>query len=188
MYRPKDIIFLGDIKHNIPILTFQERNDVKNLLKKIQSFGLIHILPGNHDGNIKKIIPEDVILHPSDGFIYENIGFIHGHRWPDIRLMKCDQIIIGHTHPTIMLSDRLGYKSFEPCWIKGKFIKSKIEEKYSNTKNPQILVMPAFNPLCGGIAVNMDGISGPFGKIMDIKNSQVYLLDGSYLGYVKDIK
>jgi len=50
------------------------------------------------------------------------------------------------------------------------------------------LVMPAFNPLCGGIAVNKEGIMGPIGKIMDIKNAQVYLLDGSSLGRVKDIQ
>lgn len=48
--------------------------------------------------------------------------------------------------------------------------------------------MPAFNPLCGGIAANQEGITGPIGKIMDVKNAEVYLLDGSALGKVKDIK
>jgi metallophosphoesterase superfamily enzyme len=48
--------------------------------------------------------------------------------------------------------------------------------------------MPAFNPLCGGIAVNQDGISGPFGKFIDIKNAQIYLIDSSDLGKVKDLE
>jgi len=187
-YRPRDIVLLGDIKHNIPSSTIQERKDVKKLLENIQSYGTIHIIPGNHDGNIKKISPEGIIIHTSDGIVIENIGFAHGHRWPGDKIMKCKQLIIGHTHPNIMLTDRLGYKTFEPCWLKGKFIKQKMKEKYTYTTDAKILVMPAFNPLCGGIAVNREGVAGPIGRIMDIGNSEVYLLDGSFLGKVKNIK
>jgi len=102
--------------------------------------------------------------------------------------MQAKQIIIGHTHPTIMLTDRLEYKSYESCWLKGKTIKEKLQQKYPESNDPEILVIPAFNPLCGGAAANKEGITGPFGKIIDIPNSQVYLLDGSSLGKVKNIK
>ena len=47
--------------------------------------------------------------------------------------------------------------------------------------------MPAFNPLCGGMAVNQEGITGPIGKIIDIQNTQMYLIDGTSLGKVIDI-
>ena len=186
-YKPNEIILLGDIKHNIPSTTFQEKNDVKKFLKQIQKISTIHIIPGNHDGNIHKLSPKDIIYHPSDGFICENIGFTHGHRWPSENVMKCDQIIIAHTHPTVMLTDRLKYKSFEPCWLKGYFIKSKLKEKYPSASNPELLIIPAFNPLCGGIAVNREGVTGPLGKLIDIENSRVYLLDGTSLGTVKNI-
>jgi len=186
-YKPEEIILLGDIKHNIPSSTFQERKDVKNFLEKIQKLSTIHIIPGNHDGNIHKLAPENIIYHPSDGFILENIGFVHGHRWPNQEIMKCEQIITAHTHPTVMLTDRLEYKSFEPCWLKGNFIKSKLKEKYPNASNSEILIVPAFNPLCGGIAVNREGVTGPLGKLIDIENSIVYLLDGTSLGTVKNI-
>jgi hypothetical protein len=187
-YKPKEIILLGDIKHNIPSSTIQERKDVRNFLETIQTYGIIHIIPGNHDGNIQKISPPDIIVHPSDGFVLENLGFVHGHRWPSEEIMRCKQLIIGHTHPTVMFTDRLGYKAFEPCWIKGKFIEDKLKEKYPNSTDSEILVMPAFNPLCGGIAANQEGITGPIGKIIDVKNAEVYLLDGSALGKAKDIK
>lgn len=187
-YKPKEIILLGDIKHNIPSSTIQERKDVKNFLETIQSHGVIHIIPGNHDGNIQKITPSEILIHPSDGFVIENLGFVHGHRWPSKEIMQCKQIIIGHTHPTIMLTDRLGYKTFEPCWLKGKTIESKMKEKYPDSKDMQILIIPAFNPLCGGISANREGITGPIGKIIDVKNAEVYLLDGSAIGKVKDIK
>lgn len=187
-FNPKEIILLGDIKHNIPSATFQERKDVRNFLTQITEFGTIHIIPGNHDGFISKLSPEEIILHPSDGFSIENVGFVHGHRWPNEEITQCDQIIIGHTHPTVMFTDRLDFKTFEPCWMKGLFLKDKLKEKYPNSKNPEVLVMPAFNPLCGGLATNQEGITGPIGKIIDIKNSQIYLIDGTSLGKIKDIK
>jgi len=187
-FKPEEIVFLGDIKHNIPSSTIQERRDVKRFLEAVQSYGVIHIVPGNHDGNIQKLLPAPVHLHPSNGFILETIGFVHGHRWPSEEVMRCQQIVIGHTHPTIMLTDRLGYKTFEPCWLRGTFIKTKVKEKYPDATNPEVIVMPAFNPLCGGIAVNKEGIVGPFGKILRLTNAQVYLLDGAFLGRVQDIK
>ena len=87
-----------------------------------------------------------------------------------------------------MFKDRLEFKTFEPCWVKGNFLKDRVNEKYPNSKNPEILVIPAFNPLCGGFAVNQKGISGPIGKIMDIDNSKIYLIDGTSLGKVRDLK
>lgn len=187
-YKPKEIVLLGDIKHNIPSSTIQERKDVKNFLEEIKSYGIIHIIPGNHDGNIQKISPNHTIIHPSDGFIIENIGFVHGHRWPSKEIMNCKQIVMGHTHPNIMFTDRLGYKTFEPCWIKGNFYDKKLKEKYPDSTNPQVLVMPAFNSLCGGIAANKEGITGPLGKIIEIENAQIFLVDGTYLGKIKDIR
>ena len=181
-YKPKEIILLGDIKHNIPTSTIQERRDVKFFLEEIKNYAKISIIPGNHDGNIQRLTQNEITIHPSDGITIGDIGFIHGHRWPNKEVMNCKQIVMGHTHPTVMLKDRLGYKSYEPCWIKAKFSEVKLKEKFPDSKDPELLIMPAFNPLCGGIAANKDGIAGPIRKIMDIENSQVYLLDGTDMG------
>jgi putative SbcD/Mre11-related phosphoesterase len=186
--RVKDIIFLGDIKHNIPSSTLQERTDIKAFLNTIQEYGTLHVLPGNHDGNIDRFLPPAVILHPSDGFVFEGLGFTHGHRKPAQEVMQCNQVIIGHTHPMVMLIDRLGYRTFERCWLRGAPLSDKLQEKYPNSSTSQILIMPAFNPLCGGIAVNRDPLLGPFGSLIDIDNANLYLLDGSSLGKVKDLK
>lgn len=187
-YKPKEIILLGDVKHNIPSATIQERRDVRKFLGIIKEFGNIYIIPGNHDGFIQKLSSEEIIIHPSDGYSLENVGFVHGHRWPSEEIMQCEQIIIGHTHPTIMFTDRLEHKTFEPCWVKGRFSKDKLKEKYQSSGDPEILIMPAFNPLCGGIAVNQDGVTGPLGKIIDIENSMIYLIDGTSLGKINNLK
>jgi len=47
--------------------------------------------------------------------------------------------------------------------------------------------MPAFNPLCGGIAVNREMLIGPMSKIMDIRNSYVYMLNGINLGRIRNL-
>lgn len=187
-YKPKDIVLLGDIKHNIPSASIQERKDVRKFLRIISGYGNVHIVPGNHDGFIHKLSTEEINVHPSDGFIIENVGFAHGHRWPSSETMDCELVIAAHTHPTVMLKDRLEYRTFEPCWMRGSFLKDKLVEKYPNSKSLQVIVMPAFNPLCGGMAVNSDGITGPLGKIIDVKNSLVYLIDGTSLGKTKDIE
>ena len=183
-----DIILLGDIKHNIPSSTIQERTDVNRFLNTIQTYGTLHILPGNHDGNIDRLLPSTVKLHSSDGFVFDGIGFTHGHRKPNKEVMQCEQVVIGHTHPTVMLTDRLGYRTFEQCWLRSVPLSDSLLEKYPTSHTLQILIMPAFNPLCGGIAVNRDPLLGPFKSLIDIESAEVYLLDGSSLGKVKDLK
>jgi len=186
-FNPRDIILLGDIKHNIPTSTARERKDVTNLLESICNFGEVHIIPGNHDGNVNKITPSQVKIHSSSGAVFNDIGFVHGHRWPDSNIINCKHIVTAHTHPTVMLTDRLGHRYFEPCWVRTKFLKEKIREKYPEGGDSEILIMPAFNPLCGGMAINSEGVTGPFGKVIDVKNADIYLLDGAYLGKVKNI-
>ena len=188
-FKPKEIILLGDVKHNIPSTTNLERRDVKNFLATIQGYVNIHIIPGNHDGNIRYLCPEEIVVHPSEGYIVDNVGFFHGHRWPSREVISCDMVIMGHTHPNVILTDRLGVKNFENCWVRGKFKKDTLIEKYQIKKfDTEILIMPAFNPLCGGISVNREGIIGPVGRIIDLNNSDIYLIDGTFIGKIKNIK
>jgi uncharacterized protein len=182
-----DIILLGDIKHMIPSITIQERTDVRRFINTIQSYGTLHVLPGNHDGNIDRLLGSEIQLHPSDGFVFEGIGFTHGHRWPSVEVMQCEQVVIGHTHPQVMLTDRLGYQTFEQCWMRCNSFTDKLKEKYPTSRTSQILIMPAFNPLCGGIAVNRDALLGPFGSLIDVQTSELYLLDGTSIGQIKDL-
>jgi len=184
-YNSKKIFLLGDIKHNIPNITFQEKKDVSDFLEDLISFCEVNIIPGNHDGNIKKIAPNDVIIHSSKGYIYKKIGLIHGHTIPTKELMLSDYLILAHTHPSIMLEDRLGYRYFESCWLKGEINNINL---YKRSNSIKFIVLPAFNPFCGGIAINIEGFIGPFNKIIETNECEVFLLDGSYLGKIKDLK
>jgi putative SbcD/Mre11-related phosphoesterase len=188
-YHPSQIMILGDVKHTIPSTPFLEKKELYEFIQGLQSYGEVHIIPGNHDGAIQHYLPPSVHLHSSQGILIENIGFFHGHRWPHPSLLTAEHLIFGHSHPTIMLSDRLGYQSYEPCWIKTGLITQSTKKKYpSFNKDITIVILPAFNTLCGGIAINKDGLVGPMKSIVDIKNARVFLLDGSDLGSVQHIK
>jgi len=165
-----------------------KKKQIYDFLNDLNKYANIHILPGNHDGGIGNIIPDNIILHESDGVIINNIGFIHGHRWPKSSLLNCDFLIFGHTHPTIMLTDRLGFKNYEPCWIKTYPLEEGIIKKYNSyNEKIQFIILPAFNPLCGGMAVNKEGMVGPISNILNLNEADVFLLDGSQIGKVKNL-
>ena len=184
----RKLLILGDLKHIVPSMPHSQMKDVKLFLEKLSEIVEIHLIPGNHDGGIERILTNDIILHESDGYTVGDIGFTHGHRWPSSKIMECKRLVIAHTHPTIMLRDGFGYRYFERCWVVAKVNKDKVNERYPNSNVRSILIMPAFNSLSGGTAINKEGILGPFGKIIELNSSQIYLLDGSALGNLEDIK
>jgi uncharacterized protein len=182
-----DVYLLGDIKHNIPTWTIQERSDVKFFLERLSAKATVHILPGNHDGLIERLTPPNVTIHPSSGVTLGDIGLLHGHRWPGTDLYAQETLIIAHTHPTVQFTDRLGYKSIEPCWLRGPCLQDKLKEKDPQAGCQQLIVLPAFNPLCGGIAVNREALLGPVAGLLNIPETSVYLLDGTALGTIADL-
>ncbi len=187
-YHPRKIMILGDIKHSIPATPFHEKRELFSFLTDLSEFAAVHIIPGNHDGGIINLIPESIRVHSSAGFFMDDIGFVHGHRWPKQQLMQGDYLLVAHSHPTIMLTDRLGFQNYEPCWIKTTLLHSHTQQIYSTfNKELKIIILPAFNQLCGGLAVNKDGLMGPLQKITDLAHADVFLLDGTHLGKVKEI-
>ena len=58
--KPDSLILLGDIKSGIKSITKTEWNDVPIFLEKIKKRINITIIPGNHDANIEKLIPEGI--------------------------------------------------------------------------------------------------------------------------------
>ena len=58
---------------------------------------------------------------------------------------------------------------------------------------PELIIIPSFNELCGGVAFNEsldDDLLGPLfsSGAVDIDNAQVYLLDGTCLGALRHIR
>jgi len=194
--KSKRLVILGDIKHDVPGISYQEIKEIPEFLRELSGRIKVEICLGNHDTYLKDILPEGIKLHDSRGFKIKSFGFNHGHAWPSKELMSCDHLIICHTHPTIQFMDKFGYRIVEPVWIKTKIDKEKIKERYKikKTGKLKIIIMPAFNRLLGGTPVNVksknDELLGPLLKnnFIDMKTAEIYLLDGTYLGKLKDFE
>lgn len=194
------VILLGDIKHNVPRTTKLEQEDIPYFLRSIAEHATIDIVPGNHDSGLTYLIPwqEDlrIKLHRSKGFVLQNIGFMHGHTWPALELLSCDYVVMGHNHPSIRLADPLGHLSAQPVWIRTRFVEAVFRERYTDLEwfaNPRVIIMPAFNELAGGVAFNeatYDTLLGPLftNKAVELETAEVYLLDGTYLGTISQLR
>ena len=172
------LIINGDLKHGIPSERWEFR-DVRLFLREIrESFREVHIIKGNHDGGIERALPGWVSMHEGSGLLLDGYGILHGHAWPSEDLEPARGLIIGHTHPAIMFIDSLGNSHKEPCWIKGRY------------REKEVIVMPAMSLFYGGSPVNEGKLLGPIlnSGDFDADNSEIYLLDGTYAGKLKEIK
>ncbi len=193
----QEIIFLGDLKNQIPNLSWQERKEIPNFLKKISREKEIKIIPGNHDGNITKLIPKEVSekieIKSIRGYVKDDVYLFHGHTWPRKEAFSQEKILMGHNHPIIVFEDELGRKHNEKSWIRSKINKNNLNDRYNelNWNNPELIVQPAYNELVGGVAFNSseENFLGPLFKsgAVNIENMTSTLIDGTYIGKIKRI-
>lgn len=167
----KSLIILGDLKHQIPRTPFRELHEVRRYTETIREQANIILIKGNHDGSIESIIPECEVVPE------KRVGkylLIHGHRNPKDKTYK--GIIMAHNHPVVRFKDKLGGITQEKAWLVSK----------------EIYMMPSFNDLISGTPVEECSL-GPIAKKLKPEDTQVYLLDGTYIGKVshlhdKDLK
>lgn len=185
----EELVILGDLKHVVPTSPPSQRKDISRFFQILGPIEVI-LVPGNHDGGIRKVVPENVKVELSTGLVIKEgiLGLVHGHSWPSKKVMECSTVIAAHTHPVVELKDPLGHSYFERCWVFSKVDAEKLEERYNLREEVELIVMPAFNPLCGGIAVNKEGIAEPLSKIVDPESIEIYLLDGTCLGKTRNFK
>lgn len=200
---PDRIILLGDLKHNVPQISWQERDEIPYFLESLAEHARIDIFPGNHDGGIEHLVPRrsDIMIHPVRGSVIEGVAYFHGHTWPDPSLLSVQYIVTAHNHPTIRFTDSLGYSVTEQSWIRtrlnmdvlGEHFRDKDMQERKARDSPELIIVPSFNELCGGVAFNEslhDDLLGPMfsSGAVDIDSAQVYLLDGTSLGALKNIR
>lgn len=195
---PDRLLLLGDVKHNVPLISYQEQDDVPRFLGELAKHAPIDIVPGNHDGGIDFLIPKgaDITLHSSRGILRDDIGYFHGHAWPSAKLISAKHVVMAHNHPAVRFTDPLGYVSIVPAWIRTHFDENVVRQRYSlaNKEISQcVTIMPAFNELCGGIPFNEashEDLLGPVSTSGAIKleSAEAYLLDGTHIGKIRDLR
>jgi putative SbcD/Mre11-related phosphoesterase len=213
---PDKIIILGDVKHGTLKIVPQEWVDVPQFFNNMRDLvKSVEIIMGNHDGGLKALLPKGTKIHPSRGTSLfdgkESFALMHGHAWPYPKLFSCDVLIMGHNHLNIEFRG-YGFRMVEPVWVMAKWDKKKVAEsflKFSGLKisndpitsfkdafgfdigDPKIIIMPNFNPLLGGNAINVNNANllGPLfsSRCIKLDESEIYLLDGSYLGHLPNL-
>lgn len=192
--KPDRLVLLGDVKHNVPRTSWREKRELPEFLGSLSSAVKVDIVPGNHDSNLADMAPPGVRMHPSTGFVLDGIGYFHGHTWPDESVLRADHLVAGHLHPAIRLADPLGHATVRPVWAKARLLARAAAEHYAHLgdrlQDREIIIAPAFNHLCGGLPLNepVEDPHGPLMAMVDWDHARLYLLDGTELGTLTDIR
>jgi len=191
--KPKELIIVGDLKHNIPYVGDWEFEELERFVRDLPV--RVRIIKGNHDVGLSSIIhAENTSFGNVRGEIVGKVGFFHGHTWPRKELLQCRYLVLGHSHPVILLVDRLGVQTRLPCFIEAMPKWEEVEKRYPSelegyNEKLRVIILPSFNELFGGTAFNVEVPLGPLAKnCLDIPNSKVILLDGTVVGRVKDVR
>lgn len=217
--KPSRIILIGDIKHGTSRLLPHEWRDVpeffERLLTRVEK---IEVVPGNHDGGLKALLPPTVKIHTARGMVIQSRGkatlVTHGHTWPEVKALSADLIVMGHNHFTVEFREETGVRKVEPVWVVTRWDPVRIAAAYLRSKkiafhgdplsafrerfgtelgSSRIIIMPAFNPMLGGMRVNRASGSGYISPILasggvDIEGAEFYLLDHTFLGRTRDLR
>jgi uncharacterized protein len=140
--RIKKIVFIGDIKHSFGY-EWKEKdyfNRILEFLKKDFEDRNIILIKGNHD-TIDYSYERKMM---KKFYIIEDIAFLHGHEiFPEVFDYKIKTLVMGHIHPSVLISDKQGIKKEKyKCFLTGKF------------KNKETIVLPSFLSTVEGTTIN----------------------------------
>ena len=177
--KPDSLILLGDIKSGIKSITKTEWNDVPVFLEKIKKQISMTIIPGNHDANIEKLVPEGISLSTSKGIIIEDTLLTHGHTMPSENFASVNKIIMGHVHPVFFQEKSI--INGERVWVTMKCNKQKIFP--SKTGELEIIIIPTFNKhfYTANKKLYKKSISPILDKI-EVLEAKILTLDGTIIG------
>lgn len=188
--KPDRLLLLGDVKHNVPRTSWQERREIPEFLRALAEVVKVEIVPGNHDTGIADMAPLGVRVRPSTGFVLDGVGYFHGHTWPDPDILRAGALVAAHLHPAVRLKDPLGRTFTRRVWARAPLLPEVVQKQYGFSRTAKMIIAPAFNDLCGGLPLNEpeNETRGPVLSLADLERARLYLLDGTDLGSLREIK
>lgn len=174
------LILLGDIKSSIKSISKSEWDEIPKFFEKIKDKADTIMIPGNHDANIQRLIPDGVSLVGSTGLVLENILLTHGHVMPSDNFSHVDKIIMGHVHPVFFQEDSV--INGQRVWVS---FKTKKQQIFPSTSGElEIIIVPSFNKYFYATQKKKykKSISPILQRIKDFSSAKVVTLDGSIIG------
>lgn len=191
-YGTRRLAVLGDVKHTVGKVEDIDWGAVPWFFDTmLDLFEAVDVVPGNHDGNIRSVLPQRVTLHTSQGMVLGKgpgrIGVAHGHAWPSEEAIATRNLVIGHSHFTYEMRDSLGSRTREAVWVRAEYDVAELMEGAgyeSGAKGKgRLTVMPPFNRLVGGQPINRSR-SFQFGPVLSsrsvsLDDADIFLTDGT---------
>jgi len=191
-YGARRLAVLGDVKHTVGKVEDIDWSVIPWFFDTmLDLFESVEVVPGNHDGSIKTVLPPRVVLHPSQGAVLgdgkERVGVAHGHAWPSEEAILTRNLVIGHSHFTYEMRDSLGTRSREAVWVTADYDVAELLEgagyKSKAKGKGKLTVMPPFNRMVAGQPINRSK-SFQFGPVLSsrsvsLEDADIFLTDGT---------
>lgn len=179
--KPDVVILLGDIKSSIGSISRTEWKNIPEFLQRLSRLVQVFLVPGNHDGNIRHLIPNNVRMMSSNGMMLDDSLLVHGHTMPDKAGTSIRRLIMGHVHPVFL---RKGSSvSGQRVWV---YLKADKHYLFSNSKGIiDVIVLPTFNKYFYYSIQNMHkkSISPILNRVIGhVESAMILTLDGSIVG------
>ena len=175
------VILLGDVKSTIRSISKQEWNEVPEFFRTLSGYANIYLIPGNHDTNIRFLIPQNINIMSVKGMVLEETLLIHGHAMPSSARATIKRIVMGHVHPVFSRGNSV--LDGRRIWL---YLKVKREKIFPGTEGTlDIAIVPSFNKEVPAMVVHKGdakSISPIINRALEynaIKKALVVTLDGS---------
>jgi len=174
------LILLGDIKSSVGSITGTEWDDVPAFFEEVRKMADVSLIPGNHDANIQRLVPDSVTLTGPSGMILGNTLLTHGHAMPSENFSHVERIIMGHMHPVFF--EEGSVLNGQRVWVQAR---AQRQDLFPSARGEiELLLIPSFNRYF--YATRRRGhrrsISPIIGRIKRFESARIVTLDGSVIG------
>jgi len=178
--KPDSLILLGDVKSSIKSISRNEWDEIPRFFKEIGKKCDVALIPGNHDANIQRLVPDNISMISSAGMVEENMLLTHGHTIPSENFSHVDKIVMGHIHPVFFQEDSI--INGQRVWASIKTEKEKIFPNKSG--EIEIIIIPSFNRYFYATYRKQykKSISPIIDKVKPVTSARIVTLDGTIIG------
>ena len=184
--KPDSVVLLGDVKSSIKSISRSEWEEVPLFFKRISEKCDVVLVPGNHDANIQRLVPDSVSMISPTGMVEEDTLLTHGHTMPSENFSHVNKIVMGHLHPIFFQEDSV--INGQRVWVS---IKAKKEDIFPNKSGEiEITIMPSFNKYFYATHKKQRyrrSISPIINRITEMLKARIITLDGAIIGNESNI-
>ena len=155
-YEPERVVLLGDIKHDFRHSGYEEKNEVRGIMRLLSEATEVVVIKGNHDNFLQNII-NDLGMLAADYVDLAGFRLEHGHVDSGVR-----PVIIGHEHPSVRIPGSVGGGLKLQCFV--------------HARQDGVIVLPPFSPFSSGNDLVLDEkcVMAPALKSSDFANADMY--------------